>query len=107
MYKYKQTKSTTLVVNNSYEGETIEQKVERFTNNNEPIKDGAPLIYTDRKDGVQAGYNIKTDRFEVAIDAMTKIQKTKIAEREKRAEMRVIGENGGAESHSGTEGTNN
>ena len=107
MYKYKQPKSTTLVVNNSYEGETIEQKVERFTNNNEPIKDGAPLIYTDRKDGVQAGYNIKTDRFEVAIDAMDKIQKTKIAEREKRAEMRVIKENGGAESHSGTEGTNN
>jgi hypothetical protein len=106
MYKYNKPRKTTLVVNNSYEGETIEQKVERFTNNNEPIKDGAPLIYTDRKDGVQAGYNIKTDRFEVAIDAMDKIQKTKIAEREKRAEMRVI-KDGGAESNSGTDGTNN
>ena len=35
-----------------YEGETIEQKVNRIVNNNEPITDGAPIIFTERKDGV-------------------------------------------------------
>ena len=32
-----------------YEGETIETKVERVVSNNEPITDGAPLLYTERK----------------------------------------------------------
>ena len=89
-YKYKLSTPTSIKFNESYEGETIEQKIERVTNNQEPIKDGAPLIYTDRKDGVQAGYNIRTDRFEVAIEAMDKITKTKIAQRESRAQMKIV-----------------
>lgn len=93
MYKQKSYSKSDLNINQSLEGETIEMKVERVTQNNEPIKDGAPLIYTDRKDGVQAGYNIKTDRFEIAVDAMDKITKTKIAQREQRADMRVIKDN--------------
>ena len=54
----------------AYVGESIEHKVRRIVNNKEPIKDGAPLIYTERKDGVQPSYNIRTDRFEVAVEAM-------------------------------------
>ena len=39
--------------NNEYqEGESIENKVRRITENNEPITDGAPIIYTNREDGV-------------------------------------------------------
>ena len=33
----------------TFEGETIETKVNRIVNNGEPIKDGAPIIYTERK----------------------------------------------------------
>ena len=101
-YKYKRSLPTSIKYYETYEGETIEQKIERITNNQEPIKDGAPLIYTDRKDGVQAGFNIRTDRFEVAIDAMDKIQKTKIAQRESRAQMKVVKDDGGAESTQAT-----
>lgn len=68
-------------VSNFYEGESIEAKVTRLILNKEPIKDSAPLIYTDRKDGVLPGYDIRTDRFEIAIDAMDKITKSKIAKR--------------------------
>lgn len=68
-------------VSNFYEGESIEAKVTRIVLNKEPIKDGAPLIYTDRKDGVLPGYDIRTDRFEVAVEAMDKITKSKIAKR--------------------------
>lgn len=100
MYKQNGYSKSDLHINTSLEGETIEMKVERVTQNNEPIKDGAPLIYTDRKDGVQAGYNIKTDRFEIAVEAMDKITKTKIAQREQRAEMKIV-RDGGTESTEG------
>lgn len=56
--------------NKSYEGERIEDKVERFVNGGEPITDTAPMIYTEKGDGVLPEYNIRTDRFDVAIDAM-------------------------------------
>lgn len=64
------------------EGEPIEIKVQRLMKNKEPITDSSPLIYTDRKDGVLAGYNIRTDRWEVAAEAMDKIQRSNQAKRD-------------------------
>jgi len=103
MYKTPKYNKTTAILNKSVEGETIEQKMERVTTNQEPIKDGAPLIYTDRKDGVQAGYNIRTDRFEIAVEAMDVVAKSVIAKREQRAKMEIVKD----EPIQGTEGTNN
>lgn len=86
MKSYKQNTWPTnkLAINKTKEGESLETKIERMVNNKEPIKNEAPLIYTDRKDGVQPDYDIRTDRFEVAIDAMDKISKSNIAKREQR-----------------------
>jgi len=84
MYRYKKPNRTKMNTNKDYEGEAIEAKIRRIVNNKEPITDGAPLIYTDRRDGVQPGYDIRTDRFEVAIDAMDKVTKSHIAKREER-----------------------
>lgn len=64
------------------EGETIEDKVERIMNNGEPITDNAPIIYTERKDGIGAMYDIRTDRFDLAIDATTKIEQSLRAKRD-------------------------
>lgn len=68
--------------NEVYEGETIETKVSRIINEKAPIEDGAPIIFTERTDGVLPSYNIRTDRWDVAIDAMDKVNKAKIAKRE-------------------------
>lgn len=84
MYKQKKADKTTINVNKSYQGETVEEKIRRIVNNKEPIKDGAPLIYTDRKDGVSPQYDIKTDRFEIAIEATDKISKAYKAKRENK-----------------------
>ena len=65
--------NSTLFVNNSLEGESIEAKVCRIVNNGEPISDGAPLIYTERKDGVKEEYNIRTDRFDIALNAVANV----------------------------------
>jgi len=54
MYNKKQPNKTTIHRNTSYQGETLEKKINRIVNNKEPIKDGAPLMYTERKDGVRA-----------------------------------------------------
>lgn len=72
----------------TYEGENIESKCERITENNEPISDGAELNYTQRKDGVLPEYNIRTDKWDVAQDAMEKVasaKKNKIQEKLKGA----------------------
>ena len=70
--------------NKSYVGERLEEKIQRITSNKEPIKDGAPLIYTERKNGVMPEYNVKTDRFEVAVIAMDAVAKSHLARREAR-----------------------
>ena len=75
-------KSGNLQVNDCVEGERIETMIERITELNEPIKDGAPLIYTNRKEGVIPEYDIRTDRWEVAIDGMDIVTKTNLAIRE-------------------------
>lgn len=76
------TCSTSIECNESLEGETIEQKVERIMSNGEAIEDVAPLIYTERADGVQPQYDIRTDRWDVAIDAMDYVTKSEIAKRD-------------------------
>lgn len=63
------------------EGETIEIKIARILANNEPITDGAPLIYNEREDGVNADTNIRTDRWEVALHANDVVTKSKLAQR--------------------------
>lgn len=83
-------------------GESIENKVRRITENNEPITDGAPIIYTNREDGVLPAYNIRTDRWDVAQAAMDAVNQAnlakskdygKIEQQEKNAlESKEIGE---------------
>ena len=78
MYKYNTNKPTKIRVNNSIEGETIEMKVRRIVDNKEPITDGAPLIYGPKGE-IMAGHDIRTDRFEIAVEATDAISKAIIA----------------------------
>lgn len=94
MYKIPKMAQPSIKINTSTEGETIENKIERIVNNKEPIKDGAPLIYTERKDGIKASTNIRTDRWEHAIDAMDKVEKSNKAKREERAKLKALEKDG-------------
>lgn len=88
-YKKIQPTKTNLKVRNVYEGETIEMKVNRIVNNKEPITEpGVITTYTDRKDGVKPEMNIRTDRWELAIDAMDKVNADKLAKRVERQQKR-------------------
>lgn len=79
MYKFRKTRKTQLSVNFSELGETIEQKVARIVVNKEPIRDGAPLTYTEKEKGVMDEYNPRADRWEIAAEAMNIVHKQKMA----------------------------
>lgn len=74
-----------------YEGEAIEDKVRRILDENEPIKDGAPIIYTDKKDGVLPEYNIRTDRWEIAMQAMDKVNSYQASQYLKNGDIGELG----------------
>lgn len=64
--------------NLTYQAEPREVKLRKIISgeaNN--VEDGVfPTIYTEKKDGVQPEFDIRTDRFEIAIDAMDKINQS-------------------------------
>lgn len=64
--------------NLTYQAEPREVKLRKIINgeaNN--MEDGVfPTIYTEKKDGVQPEFDIRTDRFEIAIDALDKINQS-------------------------------
>lgn len=64
--------------NLAYQAEPREVKLRKIISgeaNN--MEDGVfPTIYTEKKDGVQPEFDIRTDRFEIAIDAIDKINQS-------------------------------
>lgn len=64
--------------NLTYQADPREVKLRKIVNGeSNDMEDGVfPTIYTEKKDGVQPEFDIRTDRFEVAIDAMDKINQS-------------------------------
>lgn len=102
MYRKNKIENTTIKINNGYKGESIEKKVRRIEKQNESIEDGAERIFTDRKDGVRPEYDIRTDRFELGIEATDFMTKSKITQREQRMAARLEELNGKADSVQGS-----
>ena len=88
MYTIPKFKVTKFNANRSVEGETIEMKIDRFINNKETITDnGSTPIYMERKEGVNRAYNIRTDRWDVAVEAMDTVSKSYQARRDEKAKL--------------------
>lgn len=79
MKRVKISNYTSLKSVETYEGETIEEKMRRILLSGEPITDGAPVIYTEKKDGVKPEYDIRTDKWDVALGALDLLDKTEQA----------------------------
>ena len=64
--------------NLTYQAEPREVKLRKIINGeSNDMEDGVfPTIYTEKKDGVKPEFDIRTDRFEVAIDAIDKINQS-------------------------------
>lgn len=105
MYKRNVMQKTTIERNEKMVGESIEKAVFRMVHNKETMPAGTGNIYTERKHGVLAGYNIRTDRFEIAQMAMEKVTKSAVGRREASIKQREEKDNevSGAEPIQGTE----
>lgn len=64
----------------TYEAEPREVKLRKIISGEASnMEDGVfPTIYTEKRDGVLPEYDIRTDRFEVAIDAIDKINQSTV-----------------------------
>lgn len=70
--------------NDIFDGQSIEELCYQATTTNQAIEQGAPIIFTARKDGVVYEYNIRSDKFERAMEMMDKYSK---AVTNRRAEL--------------------
>lgn len=77
MYRKQKNNSKTFRVNNSQEGESIENKLYRMRKNSEPISEGFGLqtLFTDRAEGVLPETDIRTDKWEYAAEGKDNISK--------------------------------
>lgn len=65
------------------EGHSIEEEVRHAIACNEPIVGGAPSdLFTERKEGVMPQYDIRTDTWAIAQNAMDKVARSSIARRD-------------------------
>lgn len=64
--------------NLTYQAEPREVKLRKIiSGESNNMEDGVfPTIYTEKKDGVQPEFDIRSDRFEIAIDAIDKINQS-------------------------------
>jgi hypothetical protein len=67
-------------------GETLIKKIQRILDENEPLTDGAPMIYTPKQAGVRDDCNIRTDKWVLAMDAMDRVNNYKLNEYLKKGE---------------------
>jgi len=79
MYKQNKFQATTLKVNESFEGESIEKKMQRVMKTGEPIEDGGVEVYYPGKE-IPFETNVRTDRFDIALEMMDANDRAKIAE---------------------------
>lgn len=98
-------RKTSLRRNESTEGEPIEIKVERMEQNKEQINNKAPLIYMERKEGINQAYNPRADWQEIAIDATDKIAKSYRNRRDPQMKVEKGGKSEESDKSAGAEPT--
>lgn len=85
MFRKQQYDKGTQISEKEIEGISIERKVETMIANKEPIEAGAAeMIYMDKGSGVLNSTNIRTDKWDVALDAMTQIAEGRMKQRENK-----------------------
>ena len=80
------------------EGETLIKKIQRIMDENEPLKDGAPLIYTPKQAGVRSDCDIRTDKWDIAMKAMNRVNEYKLSEYLKEGSTEAPTQEEGGES---------
>ena len=83
--------------------ETLIKKIQRILDENEPLTDGAPMIYTPKQAGVREDCNIRTDKWELAMNAMDRVNNYKLNEYLKKGEAEAPNKPDGQKDGEATE----
>lgn len=67
--------------NETYVGESLEDKLARMLTNKEPIEATEPMAYSGENDGVAPQFNPRTDRWEIAREAMQNVKTMRDAQK--------------------------
>lgn len=91
--------------NNTFEGDNILVTMKRALQGDGDTGEELPTYFTERKAGVLPGFNIRTDRWEVARKATETLQKSETAQRERAWKERngISLDSGASESTDGTD----
>lgn len=65
---------TSIHQDNTYTAEPLIYKLRRMTETNEPIKAETTIVYTEKAQGVMPAYDIRADKFDIAMEAQDKYQ---------------------------------
>lgn len=84
MYTKQKAEKTSIRRNKVVEGEMLETRLKRIVTGKEPLEQAVPLIYNERKEGVVADYDIRTDRWPIAAEAGDMVARANESKREKR-----------------------
>lgn len=77
LYVRKKIQSNKLTGNDSFEGVSLEKELRLAqTQGIKPDRNITEIFYTQKKDGVLPSCDIRTDRFDLAQNAMEKVNKT-------------------------------
>lgn len=68
-------------------GETLIKKCQRILDEGEPLTDGAPMIYTPKQAGVKPECNVRADKWDIAMNAMDRVNNYKLNEYLKKGEV--------------------
>lgn len=92
------TPETQIVKNDSYEADPLCIKLQKIMEGKGKIDESAPIIYTEKRQGVIPSYDIRTDRFEVARVAKEKLREI-IAKREETPKAESGAENSNSDGN--------
>lgn len=84
-------------------GETLIKKCQRILDEGEPLTDGAPMIYTPKQAGVKPECNVRTDKWDIAMKAMDRVNNYKLTEYLKAGTAEASNEPGGQKEGGVTE----
>lgn len=84
-YAQNPMRPSTIRSTTKYVAEPLEKKITRWLNNKDEINDQTvDLIYTERKEGILAAYDIRTDKWELAVEASDKVAQSYHNRREQK-----------------------
>ena len=96
MYKVRQLPTTGIKRNVSTVGETIEDEVYKMVYEKNIPSAQKSIIFQEKKEGVQPAYNIRTDKFAIALDAIETV--TRYGRKTARAKDEKNGQESGESS---------